>query len=189
MFVWDYKGIMAEWDNTRFTECPSFMQTGEKCLLSASVCPIGKPHYFSIMYGSFKNGLFTIENVGQIDKGPDQYAGQIFKDPKGRCILITWIPGWSYIDYQEKDVGCMSVPREIYMKDGKIYGYPVEEVWHLLKDTDPSVQITDDGFIIQRTNREPVKHTGEVKDLKILRDGFILEVFVNYGETIYTVLL
>ena len=30
---------------------------------------------------------------------------------------------------------------------------------------------------------------GEIKDLKILRDGYILEVFVNGGESIYSALL
>ena len=83
----------------------------------------------------------------------------------------------------------MSVPREIFLKDGKIYGYPVEEVRHLLTDSDPAVERTEDGFIIRRTGRDPVVHRGEVRDLKIIRDEFILEVFVNGGEAIYSVLL
>ena len=83
----------------------------------------------------------------------------------------------------------MSVPRELFLRDGRICGYPVEEVRHLLKDADPAVIRTDDGFRIERTGRAPVVHTGDVRDLKILRDEFIIEVFVNGGEEIYSALL
>lgn len=187
---WEYSGIMSEWENGRYTECPSFMPAGDRYLLTASVCPLEDSHYFSIMYGSFVNGKFTPEIIGDVDKGPDQYAGQVFLDHKGRNILISWIPGWPYAGYCEgKDVGCMSIPRELKLIDGKVYGYPVEEVQHLLTDSDPAVQRTETGFVIERTGREPVVYTGTVNDLKILRDAFILEVFVNGGEEIYSVLL
>lgn len=164
------------------------MPAGDKFLLTASVCK-KDCHYFSVMYGSFVNGKFILDVEGNVDKGPDQYAGQVFLDDKGRTLLITWIPGWSYVGYAEKDVGCMSVPRELSLKNGKVYGYPVEEVRHLLKDSDPAVERTEDGFIIERTGRDPLVYKGKVTDLKMLRDAFILEVFVNGGEEIYSVLL
>lgn len=189
LFEWKYNGIMAEWDNAQFTECPSFMPTKDMYLLTVSVVPFGKKKFFSAMFGTFKNGAFEPEIVGEIDKGPDQYAGQVFLDHKGRCILVTWIPGWEYSKYAEKDIGCMSVPREIFVKDGKVYGYPVEEIRHLLKDSDPAVKMTDDGFVIERTNRDKVEYRGEITDLKIIRDEYILEVFVNGGQKIYSVLL
>ena len=189
LFHWEYSGVMSEWAGCKYAECPSFMPSGDRFLLTASVCPLESRHYFSIMYGSFQNGKFTVEDIGDVDRGPDQYAGQVFLDHKGRTILISWIPGWKYAGYAEKDVGCMSVPREIFLKDGKIYGYPVEEVRHLLTDSDPAVERTEDGFIIHRTGRDPVVYQGEVRDLKIIRDEFILEVFVNGGEAIYSVLL
>ena len=83
----------------------------------------------------------------------------------------------------------MSVPREIKLVDGKIYGYPVEEVQHLLTNSDSSVIRKKNGFKIRRTHRKSVVYEGEIKDLKIIRDGYILEVFVNGGEEIYSVLL
>jgi len=141
------------------------------------------------MYGSFADGRFIPEIIGNVDKGPDQYAGQIFTDHKGRNLLITWIPGWQYARFAEKNVGCLSVPREITTKKGKIYGYPIEEVRHLLRDSDPAVKRTDDGFIIERTLRDSIVYEGEITDLKILRDEYIIEVFVNGGETVYSALL
>ncbi len=191
IFDWEYKGIMAEEDDALFYECPSFMKMGDKFLLSASVCTSITPlsHHFSLMSGTFRDSKFSIEASGEIDKGPDQYAGQIFKDEQGRCILISWIPGWEYINYYEKDIGCFSSPREISVENGKIKAYPVEEVRHLLKDTDQSVKITLDGFIIERTNRSPVIYKGKIDDIKILRDEYVVEVFVNGGEEVYTALL
>ncbi|MBQ7302775.1 MAG: glycoside hydrolase family 32 protein [Clostridia bacterium] len=188
LFHWDYAGIMCEWDGMVYAECPSFMAAGDRFLLTASVCG-QSGHRFSVMYGQFENGKFTIEHSGEVDKGPDQYAGQVFLDHKGRNILISWIPGWNYAGYAPKDVGCMSSPRELKLIDGKIYGYPVAEWQHLLKDEDLCVLRTDKGFTIPREGREPVVYEGEITDLKILRDGYILEVFVNGGEEIYSVLL
>ena len=190
LFSWKYLGIMSEWQNGKYAECPSFLPAEEgMCLLAASVCPLDKEHYFSLMYGSFKDDRFVTEHAAEIDKGPDQYAGQVFRDGKGRNILVTWIPGWKYSGYAKRDIGCMSVPREIRFADGKITAFPIEEVRHLMKDSDPAVAVTDNGFIIERSGREPVVHIGEVHDLKIIRDGYILEVFVNRGEIVYSVLL
>lgn len=189
LFTWHFSSVMCRWENGRYTECPSFMPAGDKCLLAASVCLLDAPHYFRVMYGSFVDGVFTPEIVGNVDQGPDQYAGQVFTDHKGRHLLITWIPGWAYSEAFEKNVGCMSVPRELFIKDGKVYAYPVEEVRHLLTDSDPALERTEDGFIIRREMREDVVHKGEIRDLKILRDEYVMEIFINGGETVYSVLL
>lgn len=186
---WTYEGIMCEWDECRYTECPSLMSAEEGYLLTASVCPLDAPHYFSVMYGDFNGAKFDIKHTAEVDKGPDQYAGQVFRDHLGRNILISWVPGWSYSGYAERDVGCMSVPRQITLENGKIRAYPVKELQHLLTDSDPALVRTEKGFVIEREGREPVIYEGEITDLKILRDGFIIEVFVNGGEEIYTALL
>lgn len=186
---WDYLGVMCEWAEGRFTECPSFMEAGDLFLLTASVVPIGAEHYFTVMYGDFRDDKFDVRFMSEVDRGPDQYAGQVFRDHRGRNIMITWIPGWSYAKYAERDVGCLSVPRELKLEDGRITAWPVEEVRHLLKDSDPAVVRTEKGFIIKRTGREPVVYEGEVRDLGIIRDGYIIEVFVNGGEQVYSALL
>ena len=159
------------------------------CLLTASVCPFGTEPRFYTMYGRFSGGKFVPDSVSEPDKGPDQYAGQVFRDHLGRNIMITWIPGWRYSGYAANDIGVMSVPRELKLTAGKITAFPVKEVQHLLRTDDPSVRLTDTGFVIERQNREPVIYEGRLTDLKILRDNYIAEIFVNNGETVYTVLL
>lgn len=186
---WQYRGIMCEWMGFKYAECPSFMQLGDSCLLTASVYRSGGYHYFSVMFGDFTDGVYTSRVTGAVDRGPDQYAGQVFYDPQGRAILMSWIPGWKYKGFAARDVGCLSIPRELFLKDGKIYCYPIKEVQHLLTDSDPALARTEDGFVIERTGRDPVIYKGEVTDLKMLRDGYVLEVFVNGGEITYTVLL
>lgn len=189
LFKWEYVSVMSEWPDCKFAECPSFMPAEEGYLLTASVCPLEERHYFMVMYGSFANGQFHIEHTGEVDKGPDQYAGQVFHDHLGRNLLISWIPGWEYAGYAPTDIGCMSVPRELKLIGGKVYGYPVQELQHLLKDEDPCLKRTETGFIVERTNRDPLIYEGPITDLKILRDEYIAEIFVNGGEAIYTVLL
>jgi beta-fructofuranosidase len=186
---WSYLGVMSEWSGCRYAECPSFMRAGELCLLSASVSKPDRSHYFSLMLGDFENGIFSPRYTAEVDKGPDQYAGQIFRDHRGRCILMSWAPGWKYQGYAARDIGCMSVPREIRLVDGKIKAYPVEELRHLLKDEDPAVKRTENGFVIERTGRDSVVFEGKIDEPKILRDEYLVEVYVNGGEEVYTALL
>jgi len=189
LLAWDYVGIMSEWQNCKYAECPSLVRAEQGYLLTASVCPNGRPHYFRAMLGQFHEGTFRIVCEAELDKGPDQYAGQVFADPRGRNILISWIPGWKYQGYASRDIGCMSIPREIRLVDGTLTAYPIEELRHLLRDDDPSVKRTETGFVIERSGREPVVYEGAVYDLKILRDGYLVEVFVNGGREVYTALL
>ena len=89
LLAWHYLGIMSEWANCKYTECPSFLPAENGFLLTASVCPLDKRHYFSVMYGKFQNGTFTPHTADEVDKGPDQYAGQAFRDHLGRNVLLV----------------------------------------------------------------------------------------------------
>ena len=141
------------------------------------------------MFGRFDGQRFTVETASALDRGPDQYAGQVFTDHRGRNLLISWVPGWKYAGFVEKDIGCMSIPREITCTDGIIRVYPIEELQHLLSEEDSAVIRTEKGFVIERSGREPIVYEGKIDDLKILRDEYLVEVFVNRGETVYTALL
>lgn len=142
IFHWEYVGVMMEYAGCKFCECPSLVPAGDKFILSTSVCPIESDHYFEVMYGDFDGRTFTPEIVSHFQKGPDEYAGQIFheSDPElpGRNIMITWIPGWAY-QPKEKCIGCLSLPLEMKVEDGKIKAYPVKEVAHLLDENDTLV--------------------------------------------------
>ena len=185
---WEYSHILREWPNAWFAECPFLVPLANRYLLATSVCEYERS-FFTVMYGAFCEGRFTQQLEQCLDKGPDQYAGQAFVAPDGRVILLSWIPGWGYEEVAVHDVGCMSLPRELSLQNGKLTLYPIQEVQHLLTDSDPAVCCNENGFTIARSGREPLVHVGKVEDLKILRDGYVLEVFVNRGEAAYTVLL
>ena len=35
-----------------------------------------------------------------------------------------WMPSWSYSGYAKTDIGCMSLPRELISKDGRVNAHP-----------------------------------------------------------------
>ena len=191
LLTWEFLSVMGEWPCAKYAECPSIVPLGgNKCMLATSVCNLDETHFFQIMTGTLEGGTFRCELSDRFDKGPDQYAGQMFASADGSPMLMTWIPGWKYARFAEGvDVGCLSIPRQIIVKNGHICGTPSQEVAHLLKDNDPAVKLTEDGFIVERTQRPPLVHKGEVNALQILRDEYIMEIFVNGGETVYSLLL
>lgn len=131
MFDWNFSGILQAYRNCKFCECPSFLRLGEKFLLAASVCPNDREHYFEVMLGNFDGTVFEPEIRSHFQKGPDEYAGQIFSAPDGRAILISWVSGWTY-QPRDKCIGCMSIPLEITEHHGELNAYPVSEVRHLV---------------------------------------------------------
>ena len=183
---WKYIGVMCEWKNSKYCECPSFVKSGDKFILTTSVVRTDDSNFFTALYGEFDGRQFKAEIESRFQKGPDQYAGQVFHDCNGRNILISWLPGWKYQNFAEKSIGCLSLPVELNVIDGKIKAYPISEVRHLLKSDDDAVEIYNDGFILKRTLEDDVIYKGEINDIKILRDKYITEIFINEGEAIYS---
>ncbi|MBO2515782.1 MAG: hypothetical protein CW338_00705 [Clostridiales bacterium] len=133
LFSWRYSGVLQEYEDCRFCECPSLVRYGNEYLLSVSVCPYNADHYFEVMLGNFDGTAFTPRIRSHFQKGPDEYAGQIFSAPDGRAILISWVSGWKY-QPEEKCIGCLSIPLEITAEGDHLKAYPVTEVRHLVKD-------------------------------------------------------
>lgn len=134
-FNWHYVGVLYEYEDRKYCECPSFVPHGDGYILSTSVMKHDETHYFEVMYGDFDGTRFVPEVVSHFQKGPDEYAGQIFHAKDGRNILISWVPGWNY-QPKEKCIGCLSLPLELSVKDGVMRAYPIREVRHLLEADD-----------------------------------------------------
>jgi beta-fructofuranosidase len=186
---WEYKGPIVQYEGCYACECPSFMKFEEGYLLTSSVIVKGDNRRFTAMYGDFDGSKFTPKITSEIHKGPDQYAGQAFTDHLGRHLFMTWIPGWSYSDYCPVSIGCLSLPVEIKRRGDKLLAYPIEEVRYLLKKSDPALEITDDGFVVKREDREDLVYKGKIRDIAVMRDNYVLEIYVNGGEEIYTAIL
>ena len=187
---WSYCGILKSWHERVYCECPSMQMMGDALLLATSVVyKDGKTHEFFLATGRMENGEFIQELEGRPQLGPDCYAGQIFTDARGRNILLSWLPGWEYMGFAERSLGCLSLPMEITCQDGKLNVYPVEEVRHVLKDCDENVVVDENGFTIHRTEKPDVVFRGVIHDLKILRDNYIIEIFINHGEYVVAAVL
>ena len=127
-------------------ECPDYFELdGEKIL---SVSPQGLTREEFRFQNIYQSGYFILKEDGRVDvkdfrewdMGFDFYAPQTFTDVQGRRILIGWM-GMPDADeeYVNKTIEegwqhCLTVPRELKLKDGKILQYPVKELENLRKE-------------------------------------------------------
>ena len=124
MTGWEYVGVLYEYADCKYCECPSIVKYGEGYILAVSVCKNDGTHYFEVLYGDFDGRSFKPQIVSHFQKGPDEYAGQVFSAPDGTPILISWIPGWKY-QPKEKCIGCLSLPLKLSLSGGKLKAYPI----------------------------------------------------------------
>lgn len=127
-------------------ECPDYFELdGEKIL---SVSPQGLTREEFRFQNIYQSGYFILKEDGSVDvkdfrewdMGFDFYAPQTFTDVQGRRILIGWM-GMPDADeeYVNKTIEegwqhCLTVPRELKLKDGKILQFPVKELENLRKE-------------------------------------------------------
>ena len=89
------------------------------------------------------------ENVQAIDYGLDFYAPQTLLTYDGRRVMVAWMQNWetSTCTLQElRFMGQMTIPRELSIKDGRLYQLPVRELdnYHGVKIDYHRVLINDE---------------------------------------------
>ena len=91
------------------------------------------------LMGSFdwETRTFRRSAVSAIDYGMDFYATQSLLAPDGRRILIAWMQSWeNYLTPRNFQwSGMMTVPRELHVKDGRLYQTPVRELERYYENT------------------------------------------------------
>lgn len=122
-------------------ECPNLVFVDEKPVLLYSPQGLDKAelNYDNIYPNTYKvcqsfdtekailTGASEIQNL---DFGFEAYATQGFNTPDGRALIVSWI-GLPDVDYptdQYDYQGAMSLVKELSIKDGKLYQYPVEAI-------------------------------------------------------------
>ncbi len=66
-----------------------------------------------------------------VDYGIDYYAMQTLLAPDGRRIMIAWMQNWDTLAYRCNDskwFAQMSLPRELSVKNGRLYQVPIREL-------------------------------------------------------------
>ncbi len=141
-FHWQSAGIL-ESNNKRFGrmwECPDFFELEGKHVLITSPQDM-LPQGFEYHNGNGTLGLigdydeetrqFSGEGNQAIDYGIDFYAPQTIAAPDGRRIMIGWMQNWDTCNLHSPDqpwFGQMSIPRELTIKNGRLYQQPVREI-------------------------------------------------------------
>lgn len=122
-------------------ECPNLVFIDNKPVLIYS--PQGISHdeldYNNIYPNAYKIGqsfdtsipkMNQVSSIQNLDYGFEAYATQAFNAPDGRALAVSWI-GLPEIDYPTDRFdyqGALSLVKELTLKDGKLYQYPVDSI-------------------------------------------------------------
>ena len=141
-FSWKFKKVFLKNDGVYglMWECPDFFTLDGKGVLLLSPMDM-LPEGFEFhngngnvcMIGEFddKEESFAPERAQAIDSGIDFYACQTMLAPDGRRIMIGWMQnpdGCSYRGDYKPWYGQMTIPRELFIKDGRLWQKPVREL-------------------------------------------------------------
>ena len=147
-FKWSFKSILCA-NNDRYGkmwECPDFFELdGEHVLLVSpqDMLPQGFEYHNGngtvCFIGSYDEqmGKFLEEHNQAIDYGLDFYAPQTVLTPDGRRVMIGWMQNWDTCNLHkptESWQGQMSLPRELSIKNGRLYQQPIRELLSLRTD-------------------------------------------------------
>ncbi|MBD5098645.1 MAG: glycoside hydrolase family 32 protein [Clostridiales bacterium] len=123
----------------RMWECPDFFALDGKQIILTSpqdMMPIGLEFHAGngtlCLMGSYDRVKgFVRERVQAIDYGLDFYAPQTLEAPDGRRIMIAWMQNWSTVGakpFHCRWFGQMTLPRELSVRNGRLYQVPVREL-------------------------------------------------------------
>lgn len=147
-FAWKYEKVLIE-NGGRFGkmwECPDFFQLDGKWLLLTSpmdMLPVGFEYHNGngtlCLIGNFDEGenIFSEQYNQSIDYGIDFYAPQTILAPDGRRIMIGWMQNWDTCNFRAQNIswfGQMSLPRELSVRDGRLYQKPIRELENLRRN-------------------------------------------------------
>ena len=139
---WKYEKILAV-NGKRFGEmweCPDFFMLDGKAVLITSpqdMLPQGFEYHNGngtlCLIGSYDEEMeqFTEDHNQSIDYGIDFYAPQTILAPDGRRIMIGWMQNWDTCNLHTPDqpwLGQMTLPRELSVRNGRLYQNPVREL-------------------------------------------------------------
>ena len=141
-FEWNFKSVLAENKNRfgKMWECPDFFELNGKWVLLVSpqfMLPKGLEYHNGngtlCLIGDYDKqfGTFVEKTDQAIDYGIDFYAPQTIMTPDGRRVMIGWMQNWDTCSIRSQEelwFGQMSIPRELQIKNGRLYQYPIREV-------------------------------------------------------------
>ena len=173
---WHFVSVLAA-NNQRFGtmwECPDFFMLDGRAVLLCSPMDMRRTEKYSgghgtlCLIGDFQDSRLVHEQDQPVDYGTDFYATQTLLHPDGRRIMTAWMQNWDTLQNHEelRWYGQMILPRELSVRNGKLYQQPVRELMQYRKKRAEycSVPISD--------RLEPADIRGRALDLSLtIRPG------------------
>ena len=176
-------------------ECPNIVTLKDKDVLIFSPQGLEKEEfkYQNIYQSGYIVGKlnydalkFNHDEFCELDMGFDFYAPQIFEDDKNRILMIGWmgVPEQDedkHISLKENWIHCLTIPRELTLKNNKIYQNPIDEIKQLRE----KMFFCRDNFVEESLEFSDInKNSYEfILDLKDSRNlNFKIEMFKGEGE-------
>lgn len=171
--TWEFHGeLQTRLDSFGYMwECPGYLEIDDKGILLFSpqgLEPEGikyeNIYQAGYMLGKpldFENKQFNHKSFHEFDRGFDFYAPQVMKDPNGRQILVGWM-GLPEIHYPTDKYGwahCLTIPRELSLREDRLIQKPVQELQKLRKE---KVEADEN---LSNESRELKGFTGETYEL------------------------
>ena len=184
-FKWKFKSILASNHNRfgKMWECPDFFRLDGKWVLLTSpqdMLPKGFEYHNGngtlCLIGEYdeETGTFTEQHDQAIDYGIDFYATQTILTPDGTSgddRLDAELGCMCDPLAEEKWLGQMSLPREIFIKNNRLYQRPVRELEGMRKNKTEyrNVAFTDvirlDGIRGRRIDLELTLRPGDLENM------------------------
>ena len=147
MYDWEYTGDLLDKKLGVMWECPDYFEENGEAVFIASVCGenqentdkdkfvfFANPTYFILESNSLENLPLKYKYFGELESGFDFYAPQTFLTSESKNIMIAWMYTFGERIITDSDnlnhgwASCMNLPREINVKDGKLYQRPVKSI-------------------------------------------------------------
>ncbi|MGN1141948.1 MAG: glycoside hydrolase family 32 protein [Oliverpabstia sp.] len=184
-FHWKFENVLIENKNRfgKMWECPDLFELDGKWVLFTSPQDM-LPKDFEYhngngtlcLIGDFdeETGAFTEQYDQSIDYGIDFYAPQTILTQDGRRVMIGWMQNWDACGIRAKEepwFGQMSLPRELSLKNGRLYQKPIRELDEMRcnKVTYQNVSFSDvitlDGVKGRKVDMELVIRPGDAQEM------------------------
>lgn len=139
---WRLVGTVASSQNRlgRMWECPDLFRLDAKDVLLVSPQEM-RTEGMEFLYGNTtlcligtlnEDGSLKRETEHTIDYGLDFYAPQTVLTADGRRVMIAWMQYWNSVEIRPVETlpffGQMTLPRELSVKDGRLFQNPVREL-------------------------------------------------------------
>ena len=183
---WTYKDTLKANDGRwgKMWECPDYFTLNGERVLSISVMNMKRTD------ARYRNGNCVMAFVGNsndaqpLDVGFDYYAPQTMLTEDGRRIVIGWMQtpeSGGCIPEEQKWFGQMSFPREMTLKEGRIYQQPIKEIETLYKETVSKSVEKADGKSISGISGRAVDMTVETHNASFYKMKFAMkaDIFVS----------